>query len=138
MASTRIKGKGLILTIDGTDYACDLTSCVLNNEESETESDVLTFCEVAGGGNREFKFDITAIQSTDQDSFWTYLWDNSGTTDVDYKFVPHNNDVPTADQPHFTGTLDLPEKPALGGESNSTWTFDITLPVNEVPTKVIA
>jgi len=138
MASNRIKGRGLTFTIDDVDYQCDATSVVLGNEESDSDSDnALTFCDAVGGaGVREWKFTISAIQSTDPTSFWTYLWDNSGTQGVSYLFAPHANETATEAQPHFVGTVDLPQKPDIGGEANTTWTFDIEIPTNEEPTKV--
>ena len=136
MSSTRIKGKGLTLTINDTDYQCDATSVTLLNEESDGDDDATTFCDTTGGGAVSWYFDISAITSTDADSFWSYLWDNAGTENVAYLFAPHANETASADQPHFTGTLSLPAKPPLGGEANSTWTFEIRLDVDQEPTKV--
>ena len=137
MSSTRIKGKGLTLTINDVDYQCDATSVVLLNEESDEDSDALTFCDISDGGAVSWFFDISAITSTDSDSFWSYLWDNAGTAGVSYLFAPHANETPTADQPHFTGTVTLPAKPQIGGEANSTWTFETRLEVEQEPTKVV-
>ena len=138
MASTRIKGKSLKFIIDDEAYECDLTAIDLLNEEAEGSDDVVTFCQAASGGGVNWYLDTTAITSTDQNSYWTYLWDNAGAQDVAYVYAPNGNETPTADKPHFTGTLDLPAKPNIGGEASTTWSFDIRLLVNEEPTKVTA
>lgn len=130
-SSTRIKGKSLTLKLGTTDYAIDATSVVLESEEAD--NDVTTFADAAAGAVRQWFFTITAIQSTDAASFWRYLWDNSGTTAA-YVFAPHGNAVPSASQPHFTGNVTIGPKPNIGGEANSTFTFEYRLDCNEAPT----
>ena len=136
--STRIKGKSLKFKVNNEEVECDLTAIDLLNEEQEGGDDVETFCDVASGGAVTWYLDTSAITSTDADSYWTFLWDNAGTQNLDYVYAPNGNATPTADQPHFTGTVDLPAKPNIGGEANSTWTFDVRLTCNEEPTKVTA
>lgn len=133
--STRIKGQALTLEIDGADYAADISSAVLDNEEAS--SDVVTFADVASGGGRQFFITTTAVQSTDADSFWSTIWDHSGQI-VNYTFAVHGNAVPTPAQPHFTGTVKIPPKPKLGGDANTTYTFESRFDCQEVPTKVTA
>ncbi len=135
--ATRIKGKSLVFTINSVDYDCDATAVNLVNEEAEGD-DATTFCDAATGGTRQWYLDVTAVSATDSGSLWRYLWDNAGTTGVAFEFAPNGNDVATTDAPHFTGTVDLPSEPGIGGEANSTWTFEVRLEVNGTPTLVTA
>lgn len=131
--STRIKGKSLTLTIGGTDYAADATNIVLENEDAD--NDVTTFADAAAGGAKQWFFTMTAVQSTDADSLWRYLWDSTGD-EVAYVFAPHGNEVASATQPHFTGTVVVGAKPSVGGEAGSTFTFEVRLDCKEEPTLV--
>lgn len=136
MGSTRIKGNKLALTFGspGTDYWADHTTVVLENEESE--SDVLTFEDAAGGdAGRQWFFTLAAVQSTATGSFWRYLWENTGET-VAFTYAPHGNEVATADEPHFIGTCKIGPKPSIGGEASRTapYTFETRLDVETGPT----
>lgn len=132
-SSTRIKGKALSLMIGATEYACDATSIVLDNEEAD--DDTVTFCEVGTGGNVQWFFTIEAVQSTAASSFWRYLWENTGT-EVAFVFKPHGNETASADQPHFTGNLVVGSKPSIGGEAaakGQTFTFETRLDLTAEP-----
>lgn len=129
--STRIRGKGLTLKLGGVDYAVDATSVTLVSEDS---ADDPTFAEAAAGSARDWKFEIEAIQSTDSASFWSYLWDNAGDTGIAYIFAPHGNVSASSSQPHFTGTVTVPNKPDVGGKANETFTFSFTLECEQEPT----
>jgi hypothetical protein len=139
---TRIKGKLLILEVDGVDYVCDLTSVTMLREDAEEGSDVVTFCDASsqsGTTPQAWFFDTVFVASTDPTSFWRYLWDahDAGTTTgIAYAFAPHGNVAPSDTQPHFTGTLDLTGRPSLGGEANTTWTTEYRLNVVGEPTLV--
>jgi hypothetical protein len=135
--STRIKGSALKLTIGTTDYWADITSAVLENEEAA--AGVTTFADAAAGGARQYYFTISAIQSTDTSSFWSYIWDNTGDI-VDYVFAPHGNTTPSTSQPHFEGTVKIPVKPVIGGDAGTTneYTFEVRMDCQEEPTKVTA
>ncbi|GMA34740.1 hypothetical protein [Demequina litorisediminis] len=123
--STRIKGVGLTLSVGSpaVDYKCDVTAATITNEEKD--SDVTTFCDVSEGDDRQFFLNITAIQSTDADSLWSYIWDNTGE-DVAFTYAPHGNAIPSADQPHFTGNVTIGDRPEIGGEAgkDNTYTFE--------------
>lgn len=129
--STKIRGKSLTLKFDDDDYKCDAHSVVLENEEMD--GDVLTFCDVDSGGDRQWFFTINAVQSTDETSFWRFLWDNTGNT-VAYIFAPHGNATASASQPHFTGNVTIGAKPSIGGEAKSTYSFDVRLDCTAEPT----
>lgn len=135
--STRIKGVALTLSIGTppTDYKCDVTACTITNEEAD-EKDVVTFCDAAvAGGQRDYKLNITAIQSTDVTSLWSYIWDHSGDK-VAFTYAPHGNAAPSAAQPHFTGMVTIGPKPEIGGEAGkgNTFTFETEWAIDGVPT----
>tara|TARA_R110000822_G_scaffold123979_1_gene258490 strand:+ start:5065 stop:5484 length:420 start_codon:yes stop_codon:yes gene_type:complete len=135
MGSTRIKGAALQLTVGATDYWADVTSVTLNNEEAA--AGVTTFEDASLGGARQFYLEGTAIQSTAAASFWSYLWENTGDT-VAYVYAPHGNDTPSVTEPHFSGTVKVPAKPAVGGEAGVTveYTFDFRMDCQEEPTLI--
>jgi hypothetical protein len=136
-SSTRIKGSALKLTIGTTDYWADITSAVLENEESD--AGVTTFADAQAGGARTHYFTLTAIQSTDTGSFWRYVWANTGEV-VSYEYAPHGNAEPSSSEPHFTGTVKIPPKPSIGGEAGTTteFTFEVRMDCQEEPTLVTA
>jgi hypothetical protein len=130
-SSTRIKGKDLVLTVDGDDYAMDASSITLTNEDKDGE--VRTFADITPP--KQWFFEIEAIQSTDAGSFWSWIWDNDGTEDIPYVFKPHGNTTASASQPHFTGTVSVKGKPPVGGTADSTFTFSYRLDCDQEPTK---
>lgn len=138
MGSPRIKGNKLpVLTLGspGATFAADVISYSIENEEAD--SDVITFEDAASGGSRQYFLRGSAIQSTESASFWRYVWENSGQSDVAYTIAPHGNAVASADQPHFVGTLSIGAKPAIGGEastsSSSAFTFDYEFEIDGTP-----
>lgn len=131
--STRIKGRQLALQFGTTDYWADQTSVVLDNEEAD--SDTTTFEDAAAeGGARQYFLELAAVQSTDTESFWRYIWEHTGET-VPFVYAPHGNEVPTAAQPHFTGNCVIGARPKIGGEAGraSTYTFETRFDVEGTP-----
>jgi hypothetical protein len=125
-----------MLTIGSTDYWADITSAVLENEEADTGA--TTFADAQLGGARQFYFTVSAIQSTSNTSFWSYLWANTGEI-VSYTYAPHGNtEEPTANEPWFTGTIKIPPKPAIGGEAglNVEFVFEVRMDTQEEPALV--
>lgn len=133
--STRIKGKSAILLLATVDYAQDCTSIVLENESGK--ADVVTFADAAAGGAVTWKFTIKALQSADTTALWAYLWGAAGTQAVAYRFAPQGNAVATATKPCYTGTLAIGPKPPIGGDADTTFTFDVELTCDQEPTKII-
>lgn len=137
MGSTRIKGNALYFKLgdtSGTDYWADCTNVVLENEEDD--SGVTTFEDAANAGTeRKWHFTLSGIQSTANDSFWRYLWENTGE-EVAFTYAPHGNETPSTDKPHFLGTVKIKEKPSVGGEASEDgeFTFDYQLDVETGPT----
>ncbi len=129
-SSTRIKGKNLVLTIDGDDYAMDASSITLTNEDKDGE--VRTFADITP--LKQWFFEIEAIQSTDQNSFWSLLWDADGTEGIPYVFKPHGNATESTNEPHFSGTVSVKGKPPVGGSADTTFTFSYRLDCDQEPT----
>lgn len=135
MGSKRILGVGLKLTLDGTDYWADVTSCRITSEDA----DVTTFEDAAAGGGRKYMLALSALQSTDSDALWSYIWDNAGD-EVAFVYAPHGNESASATEPHFTGTVRIGNPPDVGGDAgiNNTYSFDASWHiVSGKPTKVV-
>lgn len=139
MGSPRIAGNKkptLTLAAPGTDYAADLISWRIENEEADAS--VVTFEDAENGGDRQHYLRGDAIQSTASASFWRYVWENSGVENVAYTIAPHGNPVPTTDQPHFVGTLTIGPKPTIGGEADadpkSAFQFEFEFKIDGEPT----
>lgn len=134
--ANKFKGKGLSLMVDSVEYRMDLTSVVLQNEEAD--DDATTFADLDDGGALQWFFEIEAVSDYNDNTFWSLLWDEAGTTDVAFVFKPYGNATPSATQPHFTGTLNFGPRPPVGGTANETFTFEARLDVNGTPNKVVA
>jgi hypothetical protein len=139
MGSTRIRGNKkpqLTLGTPGIDQSADVISWAIENDEAD--ADVVTFEDAANGGGRQFYLRGSAIQSTASAAFWRYVWENSGQADVPYTIAAHGNAVPTANEPHFVGTLTIGAKPTIGGEASSSatsaFTFDYEFTIDGEPT----
>lgn len=113
--STRLQADSLILTIDGKDYAADITEWEISFEEAD--KDTLTFAEVNQGGGDVGKLKVTAIQSTDPTSLHRIIWANAGRKKVPFVIAPHGNKAASATQPHITGTLDIGLRPKQGSQA---------------------
>lgn len=131
----KYKGKDLSLLIDGEEVNLEATSVNLENEEADT--DAVTFAELASGTPLQWFFTVEAVADYGSGSFWSSLWDNSGT-DVAFVFKPYGNATATAAQPHFTGTCTINAKPPIGGTANEVFTFEARLDVEGEPTRVVA
>lgn len=139
MGSTRIKGNKkpfLEIGAPGAEYATDLISYSFENEEAD--ADTVTFEDAENGGGRTHYLRGSAIQSTDAESFWRYVWANSGASEIPFTVAPHGNEVATADQPHLIGTLNIGPKPTLGAEASTSRTsassFDFEFEIDGEPT----
>jgi hypothetical protein len=139
MGSTRIRGNKkpqITLGAPGVDHSADVTTWNIENDEAD--ADVVTFEDAAEGGGRQFFLRGTAVQSTQSAAFWRYVWENSGEEGVPYTIAPHGNAAPTADEPHFVGTLTIGPKPTIGAEAStsrtSASTFDFEFEIDGEPT----
>lgn len=134
--ASKYKGKSLSIMIGVDEYNMDLTSIVLQNEEAD--DDATTFADLASGGAVQWFFEIESVSDYSADSFWTFLWENAGQTEITFTFAPYGNVTPTIAQPHFTGSLNVGSKPPVGGTANEVFTFEARLDVNGTPTRVIS
>lgn len=109
---TRLKGTKLSLKLDGTEIKSDLVSYKISSEKKD--SDVTTFEDMENGNQATYKIELEFVQSLDPDSLWMKMWDHTGET-VPYAIAPAGNAVASAKEPHFTGSLTIPNPPELGG-----------------------
>lgn len=115
MAAPARLGKDKLRLKFGTpakEYNVDVKACTMENEDGEVQ----TFADTEHGTGLDWFFNITAVQSTDPDSLWVHIWNNSGQV-VPFVFGPHGNDEATAAQPHFIGNVKIGPKPKIGGEA---------------------
>jgi hypothetical protein len=124
-ASTRIKAQNILFKIAGTNYACDANSVVL--ELGDAPGDVQTFCEVRVGG--EWSLTLAGITSGDSDSLYQVLWNNFGSTAA-FIVAPNGNASPSANEPHYEGTVVFDQLPPLNLTSNEVVQFSVTLRVD--------
>jgi hypothetical protein len=124
-ASTRVKAQNILFKIGTTDYACDATMVELTL--GDAPGDVQTFCEVRVGG--EWKLNLEGIVSGDDTSLYQVLWANFGTK-VAFTVAPNGNASPSADQPHYKGTVVFDQLPPLALTSNETAKFSVELTVD--------
>lgn len=127
-ASTRIKASNIVFKIGTTDYACDANMVELTLDDAP--GDVQTFCEVRVGG--QWSLQLDGIVSGDADSLYRVLWDNFGT-EVGFTIAPNGNASPSADQPHYKGTVIFDQLPPLSLTSNEITKFSVTMTVKNTP-----
>lgn len=134
MGSPRLKGTALKMVVDGVDHWADCISVVMDGEDVEDGQEVPY--------RAAWWFDVTAVQSTHRDSFWTFLWENRGQrglpAQVPFVYAPNGNAEPTPDLPHFVGTVGIPGPPPLGGEAGKDveQVFVTRLPITQGPVRV--
>lgn len=134
MGSTRLKGTKLSLKIGDVEYMGDVTSWSITNEDRD--ADVVTFEDAANGNTRAFLLAVGLVQSTAPDSLFMHVWDHPGET-ATYTLAPHGNEVPTVAEPHFTGSLTMPNPGEFGGEAGpATFTSEVAFSLDAKPTKV--
>jgi hypothetical protein len=142
MARTRMKGKGIVFTYEGTEYQCDLTSVVLEKGSADTAATdgTLTFCDVgtSAADGDVWKMNITALQSTDytpEKALHALIWDLAKVGgEMAFVFAPHGNADASQNQPHFTGSVLVKEGsyPSVGGDAGEdAWTFDYEFEVKD-------
>lgn len=113
--STRIRGNALALLVDGINYWADATSVILDGENMTVPA---TLCGPPQSVRLYSWFDIEAIQSTDEDSLWTFLLERQGE-EFPFVYAPHGNETPETGKPVWTGTLATPDAPpTLGGQAS--------------------
>ena len=120
---TRLRGNALTLKIGSVEVSGQFNSVVLQSEDAA--DDVSVF----GQTSSDYFFQITGVQSLDDDSFHMFCWENA-ESEVTFVYRPLGGTVDTgaADARVWTGTLIVPARGrlAVGGEANprGTWTWD--------------
>lgn len=128
----RVKGDvGLVFRVGDTDYWADCTTIKLEQDD-DTVSD-WGDTDVTNPG--DWKLKVSAVQSIQRGSLWRFLWENQFATPVDVTYAPAGNDKPTQDEPHFTGPVQIPRAPSLGGDAgeDEEYTFDTEFRFREPP-----
>jgi hypothetical protein len=127
-ASTRIKASNIVFKIGTTDYACDANMVELTLDDAP--GDVQTFCETRVGG--QWTLHLEGITSGEDTSLYQVLWSNFGT-EVAFTVAPNGNASPSADQPHYKGTVVFDQLPPLSLTSNEIAKFAVDLTVKNTP-----
>jgi len=131
----------LTILIDGDEMAPEVSKAVIT--AGDADAGFVSFAAAAAGGGRDYKLALTFVQDASAGSLWSRVWTAAGS-DVDVVVRPYGNATPTADQPHFTGTVTIsePDGDLLGGEANASPSARFTTEVEWVftakPTKVTA
>lgn len=135
--NTRIYGRKLGLTLDNIDYWSDVVSYDLS--PAEADKDGLTFADFQSGVSDKWTLKITAIVSTDTESFWSKVWDSAGK-EVPFILAPHGNKTAGPTKPHFTGRVNIKSRPGISSEAGDEKgaTFEIEWDVKGEVKKVTA
>lgn len=136
----RIDGRFLQLSFGPVDVECDSTSVVLDNEDAD--ADLVTFGDVLAGNNRRWFFTVTAFPGAAVGlpgygigTFWELLWSTPAYTAIPYVLNPHGVSTPTTQKPWFVGDVVVDQKPPVGGDAFTAWTFTTRLTCTANPTR---
>lgn len=133
----RLRGNALTVKIGSNEVSGQFNSVVMQSEDAA--DDVSVFGTTAS----DYFFQITGIQSLDNDSFHMFCWDNA-ESEVSFIFRPLGGTGTggATDAAVWTGTLIIPARGrlAVGGEANprGTWTWEARFDIVGEPTKLIA
>lgn len=130
----RVSGRNLSLTFDDVEINCVSTSIVLDVEKAD--ADRVTFADVIAGDDWVWTFTITGYPDYSPGTFWTLLWETPAFTPIPYLFKPYGNNLPSAAEPHFEGWATIDQKPPIGGDAGSYWTFGTRLTCTARPERV--
>lgn len=123
----RIKGKSIVFSVDGTEYAGGVSNVVFSSAVN-----------TLGFGNYEDSLDftcaVTGFQDTATASLHTFLWENPGVN-VDIIYAPHGNGSPSASQPLFEATGYAEVVPSLGGAAGEFFVYDINFILTGKPVR---
>lgn len=117
------------IEVDGTEYTAEMSNARFTSGAGDT--DFLTFADAAAGGNREYRFQGTAVQDAAAGSLWRQIWDNAGD-EVTVTLMPYGNAAPSITEPHFEGTAVIaePDGDYLGGAANVSSTARMTVDIS--------
>lgn len=118
----RIKGTGLLFVIDDVDYWADCSEVRLFQDEEAYRH----WNSQVSGNYGKWMFEVSAIQSTHPDSLWRFLWEHEFQT-AEFVYAPHGNTEPSDEKPFFTGTVEVPSAPELGGSAGEATEHEFTV-----------
>lgn len=124
----RLKGKSIVFQVDSTDYAGSVS-----NVTFESAVGTLGFGNYAD--SLDYTCNITGFQDLAATGLWTKLNANPGAT-LSLRFAPHGNATATTSQPHFTATGYAETIPTVGGAAGEFFTYDLTIILDDKPTRV--
>lgn len=137
----RIKKNRLTVTVDGDEVTPDVSN--LEVRVGDADTDFVSFADAALGGTKEWTLAMTIAQDTAAGSLWRQIWDNVGA-ELDVVVRPNGNATPSANEPHFTGTVIVkyPDGLILGGDADvsetAVQTVDVEWVFTEKPALVTA
>jgi hypothetical protein len=121
------------LTIEGIERAVELTSWKLTGEGGD---DSLTVRSTVP--DRIVHLEGAAYQSTTRGTLWRFAYEHSGEV-VSFRLAPYGNEIPTEDEPHYTGRLIVGLRPDIGGDATDRWfAFEFSWAVIGEPDEVIS
>jgi hypothetical protein len=130
MPSKRLRSKNVYFMLNAVDYSDEIVDIELNVAPDEPVT--------LGGPEGKYSLQGTAIASVKSASFQRYLRTNANDTGVAF-VLGFDGATPSADNPHYTGTVTLPLEPSLkAGPYGETSTFTFNIECDDKPTEDIA
>jgi len=127
---SRLKGKTIIFEVDDIAYEGSVKNVTITSEVGEM-----------GFGpyedSLEFKAQIEGFQDYAANSLWSKLFDNPGAR-LKLEFTPHGNTTPSSSQPKFQAHGYAEVVPTLGGSAGEYFVYDLTIILEDKPTKITA
>ena len=126
------------VSINGTQFGTSLNSAELTIEADDLETTAFggTF-RTRVGGLKSASVTLNFMQDFAAASLWNTLFTTPGAS-LSLTFAPHGNAVPSTTQPHFTATGYAETVPDMGGAAGEYFTYDLTIKLDDKPTKVTA
>ena len=124
---SRLKGKTIVFSVDGTDYSGSVKNVKFTSAVGE-----LGFGNYED--NLEFTCEITGFQDLADAGLHKKLWDNAGAT-IDLVFAPHGNGSPSSSQPLFEASGYAETIPDVGGAAGEYFVYDLNIILDGKPTR---
>lgn len=128
----------LTILIDGIEVAAEVSKAIVL--AGSKDAGFVSFAEAGSGGAREYKLALTFVQLAE---LWKLVWEHAGS-EKEVLVRPWGNAVPTASEPHFSGTVVItePDGALVGGEadasSSSRFVNEIEWMFTDRPTRITA
>lgn len=120
----RIKGNTNVSLTLGTD---EVGTDLISYEFTDGEGEQLTFADFASG-DAPVALALTFVLRFDADSAFDVLWENAGSTGVDYELIVNGDLSVSQTNPRFFGEATLPPKPKHGLEAaNEAGQFEVEI-----------